>query len=124
MSHDPATHRRADIDAVYGPSPCCVHTAKNGTDRNPIDPHHTLGRGGKDPEIRGIHSSILNYTPLGRDIHHGPLRDHPEQRKVYLILAYEAVMQAVGQGRYVLTEIDHAFLAIVQQRYPALLPCA
>lgn len=75
---------------------------------NPVQFHHVLGRNGKHD--RKLHSSILNAIPLSQTIHRGPLRDHPDQRRVYLRIAFEKVAEAIGQGRYELAEIDRAFM--------------
>lgn len=111
MPHDPALFRPADIDAVYGPERICFQTAKRPTFQEPVDAHHILGRGKTGD--RSIFSSIFNLAWLRRDIHEGPLRDAYDQRQVYLRVAKQHGMNAVGRGDYELTEIDHAFLAYV-----------
>lgn len=116
MQSDPAAFRDGDLLAVYGPSPVCFQTAKrHGQDGQPIDKHHVMGRGGKDPDDRRIHSSVFNCGLLRRDVHEGPLRDDPAQRTVYLKVAYRHGMAAVGGGRYELREEDRAFLRLYQK---------
>lgn len=82
--------------------------------------HHTLGRGYEfgfhpDNPQRAIYSSILNFTPLHRSVHNGPLRDASDQWRVYVRIARENVMEAVGQGRYELNEQDETFLVIAEK---------
>lgn len=108
--------RRGNLIAVYGPSPLCFHTAHPSIVGQPVDPHHILGRGKKGQ--RDIMSSVFNHAPLRRDIHKGPLRDSPDQRGVYLRVACSHVMNAVGQGKYSLNDIDRAFIAYVRREHP------
>jgi hypothetical protein len=111
MTTDPASFRDEDIIAVHGPSPSCLQTGKRPSPQFQVEKHHVLGRGGKGPEQRRVHSSVLNCAPLIDLVHAGPLRDDPAQRWVYLRIAFEKAMEAVGQGRYALTDIDRAFVA-------------
>lgn len=107
---DPASFRDSDVEAVY-PDPACFHTARRPSPTVRLERHHIVGRGGKDPDDRLIHSSIFNMAILEQPIHKGPLRDHATQRQVYLELAFTNGMRAVGQGRYVLKDLDRAFLS-------------
>jgi hypothetical protein len=62
-----------------------------------------------------LHNLVaLNSIPIEREIHAGPLRDHPLERRLFLDLARAAVMEAVGQREYELTENDRAFLALAE----------
>jgi len=111
MQPDPSAFREADILAVYGTQRICFQTAKrDGQDNQPVDAHHIMGRAGKKPESRAIHSSILNLAFIRRDIHTGPLRDDADQRQVYLKIAHRNVMNAVGWGHYELRDEDRAFM--------------
>lgn len=106
---DPAAFREDDIRAVWKGQPRCVVTGLHGN----VDLHHLIGRGPKKrPELRKVHSSVLNACPLIRAIHSGPMRDTPDFRSCLLKRVRQEVMQAIGQGRYTLTEIDEEFLKI------------
>lgn len=112
---DPAKHRETDIVAVWGAMPACVHTGLRAHDG-----HHVLGRGyefGYKPDHpeRAVFSSIFGFIPLSRSIHSGPLRDAPDQRLVYLRVAKQKVMEAVGRGRYELRVEDRRFLEIAEE---------
>jgi len=101
---------------VHGPTRICFQTAKQATFQEPVDAHHILGRG--NDETRLAHSSVLNCAYLRRDIHTGPLRDAPDQVRVYLRVALTKVIQAVGQGRYELNENDQAFIEYIRGQQP------
>jgi len=108
---DKAAFRREDIEAVWI-RPHCVFTLSRD-----IDGHHILGRGydfgyGTKKDERKFFSSVLNFIPLSRPIHHGPLRDTEECRKLFLRLAQERVDDAIREGRYTLSAIDSEFMAI------------
>lgn len=108
---DPASFRRDDIEAVYVTPRCCFTLS-----RMP-DGHHILGRGydfgfGTSKPGRKAFSSILNFVPLSREIHHGPLRDSRECRRLFLRLAQEKVDEAVRVGSYRLSKIDAEFMTI------------
>lgn len=103
--NDKASFRTEDIQAVWI-RPLCVFTLSRE-----CDGHHILGRGydagyGKAKDGRKIFSSILNFIPICRTIHHGPLRDTKECRLLFLRLAEEKVSEAIRRGDYELTEID------------------
>lgn len=115
MTNDPASFRHEDIVAVYGMSPLCFHTATTSSHKEFLDFHHVLSRGnewGVKPEddFRPMFSSIFNCAPLKRSIHTGPLRDADDQRRVYLRVAANHIMNAIGQGSYSPRPEDHAFL--------------
>lgn len=132
MSTDLAAFRPIDIEAVYGPERICFQTARRPTMQEPVDAHHTIGRGyPSGPTPRVFHSSIFNLAWLRRDIHSGPLRDSPDQAAVYLRVALQHVMNAVGRGSYKLRDEDLAFTRIANAymektgqvfRYPELNP--
>lgn len=68
-------------------------------------------------------SSVLNTVPPTREIHAGPLRDNLYVRHLFLGLAEQRVMNAVGAGQYELTEIDRGFLALAKtwkRQHPAV----
>jgi len=110
MTTDSSAFREADILAVYGMRQICAHTAKlGGQDNQPVDAHHILGRGAKEEAKRLAHSSIFNLIFLRRDIHTGPLRDDPDQRKVYLKIAHRNVTFAIGRGEYRMQKQDSLF---------------
>jgi len=67
---------------------------------------------GKSKKGREIFSSILNFIPISRTIHHGPLRDSNECRHLFLRLAYEKTAEAIHDGRYALTPIDEEYMII------------
>lgn len=113
MTADPSSFRDEDLLAVHGPAPTCFQTAKRHMqDGQPVDKHHIYGRGGKDPEDRRIHSSVLNCAIIRRDIHHGPMRDRPAQREAYLDAAIDKVFSAAAGGDYELRDEDRAFLQL------------
>ena len=108
MSNDTASFRREDISAVYGEIPLCVLTLKHES----VECHHALSRGytfGYRGD-RSMFSSVFNCIPLTREIHAGPLRDSPELRRLFLRVARERVMNAVGLGSYEIKERDRRFL--------------
>ena len=110
QSKDQASFRPSDIEAVHGRDIVCFQTAKRDSFAQPIDAHHILGRGNpRDPSDRIIHGSIFNLAWLRRDVHTGPLRDAPDQAAVYLRVAMQHVMNAVGRGSYQLRDEDLAF---------------
>ena len=96
------------LELIWGSYPTCVQTSEN-SHREPIDFHHILGRGGS-MGYPSFFSSVLNAIPIKRSIHQGPLRDAPDQRKVYLRLASGQVMSQVGMGNYTLKEKDYEFI--------------
>lgn len=115
MIHDPASFRTEDLIAVYGPSKVCIQTALTANAAFPVDDHHIMGRGelfGFRPNhaYRPVFSSVFNRAGLGRIIHHGPLRDADDQRRVYLRVAADHVLNAIGRGTYSPRPEDHAFL--------------
>ncbi len=116
MTHDPSAFRQADAMAVYGPDIRCFQTARPSLIDQPVERHHILGRGGKGH--RDIMSSIFNMAPLRWDIHAGPLRDSPDQRRVYLRVACIHVLNAAGIGIYELNDIDRAFIEYVKRERP------
>lgn len=104
---DTASFHQQDIEAVYGPMPLCVLTLKTSPDLQ-----HIIGRGytfGYRGD-RSMFSSVFNCIPLTREIHAGPLRDSPELRRLFLRVARERVMNAVGLGSYEIKERDRRFL--------------
>lgn len=113
---DSADFRIGNLVAVYGPTPVCFQTARPSTLDQPIDRHHILGRGRKGQ--RDLMSSTFNCAMIRRDIHTGPLRDAPDQRRVYLRVACQHVMNAAGQGKYSLNDIDRAFILFVRRGHP------
>lgn len=115
MTHDPASFREEDMTAVYGPYKVCFQTALGGTAADPVDDHHIMGRGeafGIRPTSgwRPMFSSVFNRAGLRRSIHVGPLRDADDQRRVYLRVAADHVMNAIGTRRYTPRPEDYAFL--------------
>ncbi len=118
MRNDKASFNPIHTHAVYGPERICFQTARRPSRDEPVDPHHCLGRGGRDEESRETHSSVLNLAWLKRSVQNGPLINDQDQRAVYLRVAHEKVMQAVGQGRYELTKQDHQFIALIREKYP------
>lgn len=111
---DKASFLKDDVESVWI-RPYCVFTLSRE-----IDGHHILGRGydfgyGTKKKERKYFSSILNFIPLSRPIHHGPLRDTVECRLLFLRIAKEKTDDAIKEGRYELTHNDVNFLAIVSQ---------
>jgi hypothetical protein len=114
VTKDPAAIRQADVFAVYGFDIRCVFTTARV-----IELHHILGRGElfgikMDDLRRELLSSVFNVAPLIREIHQGPLRDNRYMRHMFLGLAEQRVMNAVGAGQYTLTDIDRGFLALAK----------
>lgn len=114
VSKDLAALRQADVFAVWGMDIRCVFTTARV-----IEMHHVLGRGElfgirTDDPRRELLSSVLNGIPLIREIHSGPLRDNRYMRHMFLGLAEQRVMNAVGAGQYTLTDIDRGFLALAK----------
>lgn len=114
MTHDAASFRQEDLIAVYGPRKVCFHTANSGP-VEPVDPHHVMSRGNEwgirpESDWRPMFSSILNCALLKRSIHTGPRRDADDQRRVYLRVAANHVLNAIGNGQYTPRPEDHAFL--------------
>ncbi len=112
---DPAAFRRQDVQLVYGERPRCAFTMLWQF----VDAHHILGRGfqagcRKSSPDRCIFSSIYNFAPLQRDVHKGPLRDHPLVRLVLLDRAAEYVREAIRRGHYEETDLDREFLAYAE----------
>jgi len=111
MIHDLASFRVTDIQSVWGQWP---RSPLTGDHRN-IDKAHILGRGNKSD--RKLHSSILNFVPLDRAIHAGAYRDHPYMRALFLEIAREKVAEAVRNGDYQYTQLDHEFLTQVSREW-------
>ena len=116
MTVDPASFRDKDIEAVYHGQRSCFQTSKGPTIDLPVDAHHILGRSLDGDRLAA--SSILNLTWLRRDIHEGPLRDHPDQQRVYLRVALEHVLAAATAGRYGWNDADRAFMAYIAEHQP------
>jgi hypothetical protein len=113
---DNAAFHQEDVLAIWGPRPTCIVTSEQPF----VDLHHILGRGasfGAKPghEKRGYFSSILNCVPLGRGVHHGPMKDTREMRRLFLRLAEERVQNAEAYGEYQESERDEEFRVIAGQ---------
>jgi len=116
VSNDLAAFRPDDIFLIYGDRPRCFFTLLHQW----VDAHHILGRGfqagvRKSNPDREIFSSPYNFAPLQRDVHNGPLRDHPLVRLVLLDKAAEKVNEAVRRGSYEQTELDLRFLSYAEE---------
>lgn len=120
---DLATFRKDDIENVHGTLYVVgIFTQKNNS-MNPVEWHHTLGRGNKkDNENRKMHSSVLNATPLEHDNHAGGQRDKRWIRVFFLEEAFMKTMRAVGAGRYTLSDIDKQFISYAMKDYPEAFP--
>ena len=116
MTTDPATFRESDIQTVYAGRRVCFQTAKEPCFEQPVDGHHILGRTFMGDRMAA--SSILNLAWLRRDIHEGPLRDRPDQQRVYLGVALRNVLASWMMQEYAWNDADRAFMACIAEHRP------
>ena len=98
---DLASFNQADLSLIWGYHPSCQFCGKPAHDF-----HHICGRSNKkNPEMRKIHSSVLNAAPLCRGCHDGKLHD-VDTRTILL----DKVEKQVKRSEYLLNNTDILFL--------------
>ena len=116
MTVDPATFRESDIQTVYAGRRVCFQTSKEPCFEQPVDGHHILGRSLMGDRMAA--SSILNLAWLRRDIHEGPLRDRPDQQRVYLGVALRNVLASRIMQEYRWNDADRVFFLFIREYRP------